>query len=419
MADDHVANPSVYAFTGGRLIDGRGGAPVPGATVIVKEGMITAAGPAAEVAVPAEAQTIDIRAKSILPGLIDAHVHIGNIDISMYKTAELSAAVYVHRATRNLETSLDLGFTSLRDAGGLDMGFREAIEEKLIRGPRLFLSISPLTPTGGHFDMRRRRDQTIVPRNSIGICPEICDGPDAVRRSARDVIRRGADQIKVAADGGVDSPTDQPGHWQFSIGEMRTAVEVAESSGRYVMAHAYSPVPIQNCLEAGVRSIEHGNLMDADTAKMLADRGAYYVPTLTIYDIFAREAAGTIDDFARRKLHLVHEAGRRALEYACQANVQIGSGSDILGPYHHLMGREFSLKAAAMSPMDAIVAATRVNAEIIGMQDAIGTLEAGKEADLIVVDGDPSTDPHLLEDGLEKVVFVMKAGRVMKNLMSS
>jgi imidazolonepropionase-like amidohydrolase len=158
--------------------------------------------------------------------------------------------------------------------------------------------------------------------------------------------------------------------------------------------------------------------MDADTAQMLADSGAYYVPTLTIYNIFTHEAAGTIDDFAQRKLHLVHEAGRRALECACQANVNIGSGSDILGPYHHLMGRELSLKAGAMSPMDAIVAATRVNAEILGKQDTIGTLEAGKEADLIIVDGDPLRDPALLENAMEKVVFVMKAGRVMKDLIN-
>jgi imidazolonepropionase-like amidohydrolase len=417
MTKDRTDRDDVVAFTGARLIDGRGGAPVPDATVVVAKGRVAAAGSRADVSVPPGARTIELKGRSILPGLIDAHLHVGNIDVSMYKTAELSPAVYVHRASRNLETALDLGFTSLRDAGGLDFGFKEAIDADLIRGPRLFLSISPLTPTGGHFDMRRGRDLSVVPRNSIGICPEICDGADAVRKSARDVIRRGADQIKVAADGGVDSPSDLPGHWQFSIEEMRAAVEVAESTGRYVMAHAYAPVPIQHCLEAGVRSIEHGNLMDAETARMVADRGAFYVPTLTIYDLFAREAAGAIDEFARRKLHLVHEAGRRALEFACNANVRIGSGSDILGPYHHLIGRELSLKAVEMSPMEAIVAATRVNAEILGMQETIGTLEAGKEADLIVVDGNPLSDPLIFENGLETVLLVMKGGRVMKNLM--
>jgi imidazolonepropionase-like amidohydrolase len=418
MAADDAVRHDVYAFTRGRLIDGRGRAPISDATVTVRDGRILSAGPRNEITVPDGAQVIDMRDKSILPGLIDAHVHIGNIDISMYRTAELSPAVYVHRATRNLETALDSGFTTLRDAGGLDAGFREAIDAGLIRGPRLFLSISPLSPTGGHFDMRRPGAQSIVPRNSIGIYPEICDGADAVCCSAREVIRRGADQVKVAADGGVDSPSDQPGHWQFSVEEMRAAVQVAQSSGRYVMAHAYAPQPIRNCLEAGVRSIEHGNLMDADTAKMLADSGAFYVPTLAIYDIFAHEAAGTIDDFARRKIHLVHAAAQRALEYACKANVRIGSGSDILGPYHHLMGRELSLKAMAMGPMEAIVAATQTNAEILGQQDVLGTLEAGKAADLVIVDGDPLSEPALFEKGAERVVFVMKAGRVMKDRMS-
>lgn len=415
MDDDRFLGNGSFAFTGGRLIDGCGGPPVLDAALVVSDGKITAVGPRAAVSLPDDARMVDIGTGTILPGLIDAHIHIGNITVSMVETAHLAPAVYVHRATRNLETALDLGFTALRDAAGLDAGFREAVEAGLIRGPRLFLSVSPLTPTGGHFDMRGRHERAVVPRNSIGVSPEICDGADAVRRAARDVIRRGADQVKVAADGGVDSPTDAPGHWQFSTEEMRAAVEVAASSGRYVMAHAYAPKPIRNCLAAGVRSIEHGNLMDAETAAMLSESSAYYVPTLAIYDIFAGEAADTIDDFARRKLHLVHEAGRRALDHACTAGVRIGSGSDILGPYHHLMGRELALKAAAMGPMAAIEAATRVNAEIIGRQDTLGTLEAGKDADLIVVDGNPLEDPSLWEQGLERVVFVMKEGRVMKN----
>lgn len=419
MGDFTTTHPTGYCFVGGRLIDGLGGAPLSDAAVVVKNGRIVAAGPMTEISAPPEAVTIDVSGKSILPGLIDAHVHIGNIDISMYKTAEISPAVYVHRATRNLEASVDLGFTAVRDAGGLDMGFKEAIMEGLIRGPRLFLSISPLSPTGGHFDSRRWHQAAIHARNSIGIYPEICDGPDAVRKSAREVIRRGADQVKVAADGGVDSPTDQPGFWQFSVEELKAAVEVANACGRYVMAHAYAPVPIRHCIEAGVRTIEHGNLMDGETARMLADSGTYYVPTLTVYDIFANEAADTLDDFARRKLGLVRDAGRRALAHACKAGVKIGAGSDIVGPYHHLKGREFRLKTDVMTPMEAIVSATRINAEIIGAKETLGTLELGKDADLIVVDGDPLSDPAILENGLESVLLVMIAGRIMKNRMAA
>ena len=418
MTDTEISTSSTLVFSGGLLIDGVGQVPVSDSVVVVTDSRITAAGARTEIPIPEEAEIIELEGKSILPGLIDAHVHIGNIDISMYKTAELSPAVYVHRATQNLETALDLGFTTIRDAGGLDAGFREAIEQGLIRGPRLFLSVSPLTPTGGHFDMRRPHQTAIIPRNAIGIFPEICDGPDAVRRSAREVIRRGADQVKVAADGGVDSPTDRPGCWQFSIDELKAAVETAEAAGRYVMAHAYASKPIRHCLEAGVRTIEHGNLLDAPTAAMIADCGAYFVPTLTVYDIFANEAKEKVDDFARRKLHLVHEAGRQALEHALKAGAKIGSGSDIIGPYHHLMGREFRLKTEVMTPMQAILSATRINAEIVGAEDEIGTLEPGKSADLIVVEGDPLADPSILENGLETVLLVMKAGRVMKNRLT-
>jgi imidazolonepropionase-like amidohydrolase len=200
---------------------------------------------------------------------------------------------------------------------------------------------------------------------------------------------------------------------------MAAAVEVAHASGRYVMAHAYAPVPIRHCLEAGVRTIEHGNLMDADTARRMADAGAYYVPTLSIYDILSNEGAGGLEDFARRKLPQVRDAGARALEHACRAGVRIGSGSDIIGPYHHLKGREFRLKCAVLSPMEAIVSATRTNAELMGQDDLLGTLEAGKAADLIVVDGDPLADPSLLERGLETVVLVMKEGRVLKDRMGA
>jgi imidazolonepropionase-like amidohydrolase len=409
----------VIVFSGGRLIDGNGGPPITDAVIVIRAGRIEAAGSREKTEIPPQARPIDIAGLTIMPGLIDAHIHVGNIEISMYQTAVLSPAVYVLRTVRNLETAVDLGFTTLRDAGGLDMGFKEAIEAGLIRGPRLFLSVSPLSTTGGHFDMRRWSQHSVLARNSLGILPEICDGPDAVCKSARDVIRRGADQVKVAAGGGVDDPGDGPGAWQFSVQELKAAVSVAAASGRYVMAHAYAPQAIRNCLEAGVASIEHGNLMDADTAQMIADSGAFYVPTLTIFDILANEAKDTMDDFAQRKLHIVHEAGFRALELACRAGVQIGSGSDILGPYHHLSGREFRLKSQVMTPMESIVSATRTNAEIIGMQDRIGTLTPGKLADLIVVAKDPLSDPGVLENGLENTVLVMKEGKILKNRLPS
>ncbi len=405
------------AFTGGRLIDGGGGKTVANATILIEGDRIQTVAPAADIMLPESARRYDITGKTIMPGLIDAHVHVGNIEISMEKTARLAPAVYVHLASRNLENDLNLGFTTLRDAGGLDQGFREAVSRGLISGPRLLLSVSPLTPTGGHFDQREPHQNSNRPRNSIGVLPEICDGPGAVRKAAREVLRRGADQVKVAADGGVTSPTDKPGHWQFSITELQAAVETAQAAGTYVMAHAYDPVAIRHCVKAGVRSIEHGNLLDAETAELMASNEVYYVPTLTTYDVLANEARHELDPPTAAKLEMVHHTAQSAVEHARRAGVKIGSGSDIIGPYQHLKGREFRLKAEVMSPMEAIVSATRTNAEIAGLDDRLGTLVPEKIADLIVVDGNPLEDLTLFERGAETVLVVMKAGSIMKNLL--
>ena len=410
-------NNGPIVLTGGRLIDGRGGDAVEDAVVLVEDDRIRMVGSAEKFLPPDFAQQIDLTGKTIMPGLIDAHVHVGNIDVSMEKTARLPPAVYVHLATRNLENDLNLGFTTLRDAGGLDWGFRDAIDRDLICGPRLLLSISPLTPTGGHFDQRGAAGDIHLPRNSIGIFPEICDGPQAIHKAAREVLRKGADQVKVAADGGVTSPTDQPGQWQFSVTEMQAAVEVAGAAGKYVMAHAYSPAAIRHCVEAGVRSIEHGNLMDAETAELMARKGTYYVPTLATFDVLAIEGRHELDAQTTAKLEMVSHAAQHALAHARRAGVKIGSGSDIIGPYQHLKGRELRLKAEVMSPMEAIVSATRTNAEIVGLGDCLGTLEAGKIADLIVLDGDPLEDLTLFERGVEEVLLVMKAGKILKNLL--
>jgi len=404
-------------FRNAFLIDGNGGDPAPNATVVVSNGTIMEVAPDDNRSKVASGRMIDLKGKTLMPGLIDAHVHPNIFDVDMERLAALRPAVYVHRTTKNLETDIDLGFTTVRDAAVLDLGFREAIDQGLIRGPRLFLSVRHLMQSSwGDDEGSRLQDR-------VGIFPKICDGPDEVRRGARQALGRGADQIKVMADGEVvtESKSDRarPGQWKFTVDELRAAVETAESAGTYVMAHVYSPKAIQNCLAAGVRSLEHGNLMDGETAEMIAKNGAFYVPTLTVYDVLAREGREGLDAYTLEKLEAVRHKGQRALELAYRAGAKIASGSDIVGLFQELKGRELALKAEVMTPMEAIVSATRTNAELIQMSDRLGTVEPNKLADLIVVDGNPLEDLTLFERGLERVVLVMREGKIIKDIMKA
>jgi len=401
-------------FIGGQLIDCLNDESIPDAVVVVQNDTITAVGKRGSIHIPDAADIFDISGKTLLPGLIDAHVHVGNLDVALTQTMNLPPAVYVHRVTRNLEMDLQLGFTTLRDAGGLDWGFKEATHQGLIKGPQLYLSVSPMTPTGGHFDLRKRMQVAPVPRNSLGVFPEIRDGIDDVRAGAREVLRQGADQIKVSADGGV-ATSDQPGKWQYSVEEFKTIVNVAQSVDTYVMAHAYTTQSVMNCLEGGIKSIEHGNLMNFDCAQRMAECGAYYVPTLSVFDILSNEGISQLEPQYQDRCMMMRDASVTALEYTMKAGVMIGSGSDSMGSFQALKGRELGLKAKVMGPMNAIKSATRVNAHIIGQNDRIGTIEPGKIADLIIVDGDPLLDMSIFEDGLESVRFVMKAGAICKN----
>jgi imidazolonepropionase-like amidohydrolase len=408
-------------FQNAFLIDGTGSEPISDAALVVYDGLIKEIGTDGKNPKARKGRFIDLRGKTLMPGLIDAHVHPGNVEWNLSKTAELPPAVYVHRVARTLETDINLGFTTLRDAAGLDAGFRVAIEQSLIRGPRLFLSVTPLTQPDEDSGDPGESPKKPSPRNSLGIYPEVCARPNEMCEAVRRTLNRGANQIKVFADGEVvaQSKTDKakPGQVKFSVEELKVAVDTADAAGSYVMAHTYCPEAIQNCLQAGVRSIEHGNLMDAETAQMIVEKNAFYVPTLTVYGLVTNEGRNGLDAYTIEKLEIVGYKGLEALEIAYQRGVKIGSGSDIIGPFQHLKGRELALKAEVMTPMEAIVSATRINAELIGMADRFGTLETGKFADLIVVDGNPLENISLFEHALKQVVLVMKQGKIMKDIM--
>jgi imidazolonepropionase-like amidohydrolase len=361
---------------------------------------------------------IDCAGMTLLPGLTDAHVHIGAVDVNILdQHREYPSNLLALMMARILEDTLQQGFTTVRDAGGTDWSFKAAVELGLVEGPRLLVSDRPLSQTGGHGD-KRRMSETQAPEifcPTAGMRSVVCDGADEVRRAAREQLRMGADQIKVMASGGAMSPADELTATQYQIEELQAAVEEATAARTYVMAHAYNDGSVRNCLKSGVRSIEHGNLIDEETARLIAEAGAYLVPTLVTYEALSEEGKDYgVSENVIRKIDEAREVGIRALRYAYEAGVKIASGSDLLGPLQDRKARELEIKTEVMSPMESLVSATRSNAELFGMEDEIGTIEEGKLADLLVVEGDPLENIAILQKS-DNIRLIMKGGRMVKN----
>jgi imidazolonepropionase-like amidohydrolase len=395
------------------LIDGTGADPRPGISVAVEDGRIVRVGAAKSLKPERDAVVIDCTGRFLLPGLTDAHVHLAATENDGRVTRPLAA--FALKVAAFIEATLDEGFTTVRDAGGLDPAWVAVVARGLLRGPRILPSGSFLSQTGGHGDWRLPHVDTLE-TSVAGLLagPVICDGPDEVRRAARDQLRRGATQIKVMASGGAASPTDPIEAVQFTVAELEAAVEEAAARGTYVLAHAYHAKSIANCLEAGVRSIEHGNLLDEATAARMAKEGAFLVPTLITYEVLSERGAELgLSKITHEKIKYVAASGEESVRIAMAAGVRIGSGSDLLGPPMAEKARELVLQSKVMGAMGAIVAATRTNAELFGMADRIGTVEEGKLADLIVVDGDPLSDIGVLADA-SRVRVVVKEGVVVK-----
>jgi imidazolonepropionase-like amidohydrolase len=361
---------------------------------------------------------IDCAGMTLLPGLTDAHVHVGAVDVNILdQHREHPSNLVVLMMARILEDTLMQGFTTVRDAGGADWSFKAAVERGIVEGPRLLVSDRPLSQTGGHGDKRRMSEtqdaEIFCP--TAGMRSIVCDGADEVRRAAREQLRMGADQIKVMASGGAMSPADELSATQYTRDELRAAVEEAEAARTYVMAHAYNDGSVRNCLKSGVRSIEHGNLIDEETAQLIAEAGAYLVPTLVTYEALSEEGRSYgVPEAVIRKIDEAREHGIRALRFAYEAGAKIASGSDLLGPLQNRKARELEIKTEVMSPMQSLVSATRTNAELFGMADEIGTVEGDKLADLLVVDGNPLENMAVLQK-LDNLKLIMKGGRVVKN----
>ena len=406
----------ITVFTNAVLLDCTGAEPVQGASVVVEGDRIkdVLAKPGVG-AVPGQVTTIDCKGKTLMPGLTDAHVHIcaveGNItDQHRFLPPSLLAA----KALRRAEECLMQGFTTVRDAGGADYGFREAINEGVYPGPRMLVSGNYISQTGGHGDKRRRAEWMEPIDCCIGMIGSIADGEAEVRKAVREQLRRDVDQIKIMASGGAMSPSDELDTTQYTIGEMRAAVEEAQAVGKYVLSHAYSDTAVRNAIAAGVRSIEHGNLIREGAAKAIKDAGAFLVPTMITYEMIYREGKRYgIGDHQIAKINMAREQSVQGLTYAYKAGCRIGSGSDLLGDMMVQRAAEFELKAQVMKPMEVLLSATKVNAELFRMSDKIGTVEAGKYADLLLVDGDPLKNLRLFQMQ-DRIAVIMKGGVLYK-----
>ncbi len=364
----------------------------------------------------AQARSFDLKGRVLMPGLIDAHFHAALVDANLARLGHMPRSLNALHAAKNLEAALDRGFTAIRDAGGADHGLAKAIEAGLIQGPRLFYSGKVLSPTGGHGDSRSPEaiDCPFCPAG--GNFTHIADGVDAVRKAAREELRKGASQIKIMASGGVASPSDPIWNLQYSDEEISAAVWEAKSWRTYVMAHAYTPEAISRSVRLGVRSIEHGNLIDADTAALVKHHNAWVVPTLVTYealDKFGRQQG--FPEVSMRKLEEVLAAGTRSLEVLRKAGCKIGFGTDLLGEMHQHQSREFSIRAEVQGNLETLRQATSLNAALIDRSDDLGRIAPGALADLIAVDGDPLRDIALLEHQGRKIPLIVAGGRMHKN----
>lgn len=412
---------SGFVVANARLLDPRSGELRPATSVRVEGDRIVAVSePGVTLAAPDRVPRFDAGGRTLLPGLIDAHVHAA---ITTLDLAAMGRRAYTRigiEAKAILERMLRRGFTTVRDAGGLDAGLEEALRVGLISGPRVFRSGRVLSQTGGHGD-------TIPPNPAAE--PRLCacsirstafahlaDGPDAVRRAAREELKGGAHQLKVMAGGGVATPTDPIDMVQYTEEEIRAAVEEAAHRRTYAFAHAYVPDAIIQAVRAGVRSIEHGNLLDAEAARVMAEHGCYLVPTLVTYDQIAelgRKLRFPPESIA--KLDAVAHAGKSAIETALAAGVKIGFGTDLLGETHDAQSKEFLLRAEVQPPLDVLRSATLVNAELIGKAGELGVVAPGAYADLILVDGDPLADLSLLTGQGERLDLVVRGGEIVVN----
>jgi len=405
-----------------RLLDPEKGRTVEGHMVHVRGDRVMAVGH--DLKVEGVVRRIDLGGRVLMPGLIDCHIHIMSIKTKWANNTLMHMLPsYAHAAAAIKARSLLMrGYTTVRDAAGADMGHREAIAAGLIVGPRLFVCGRGISQTGGHGDMRTRVDHP-YPDNvhqmmggTTGGTARIADGVDEVRRAVRDEIRLGADQVKIFASGGVGSPADPIHFLQYSREEMLAAVEEAGHAGTYVLAHAYTAEAIYRAVDAGIRTIEHGNFLDNKAADLMAKKGAIFVPTLVAYEAtmqFGRQQGYPEENY--KKNEKVLAVGTKSLEIAKAAGVSMAFGTDLIGELDVHQGDEFLIRARVLSAAEIIRGATIVGAEVVRKVGEIGVIRPNAYADMLVLDGDPLKDIGLLASNGDDIRTIIKNGIAYKD----
>jgi imidazolonepropionase-like amidohydrolase len=374
-------------FHGGQVFDGTGAAPAA-ADVVVEDGRIRAVGPGLD-----GDEGVDCTGMTVLPGLFDCHVHLAVTDISAQRFQQTPFSLKFYEAMGNMTATLAAGVTTVRDAAGADLGMKTAVEKGLIPGPRMQISISMLSQTGGHGDdwevCGAHVPSFFVPYPGVPL--PIVDGPDEMRRRVRELVRAGADVIKIATSGGVLSSRDDPRHGHFRDAELAVLAEEAAAAGRFVMAHAQATDGIKAAIRNGIRSIEHGIYLDDEAIEMMLDRGTYLVPTLVAPRgvLEARERGVPVPQVMIDKTLMVMDTHAASIKAAIAAGVRIAMGTDSGVVPHGQNLRELDLMVdCGMSATDALVATTKSAAELMGLDEELGTLEPGKRADVVLVEGD-------------------------------
>jgi imidazolonepropionase-like amidohydrolase len=404
----------VKVLRNGYLIDGTGRKPVRDASIIIRGNTIEEVGKTLDI--PKGAEVIDAAGKTIVPGLIDAHVHIcSNGDPSVMTAMNFTPGLVQLFGAHNAAKTLDAGYTMIRDMGapgGYALSLKKAIEMGIARGPRIIAPGRIISMTGGHADFYLPSG---ISYNEMSL---ISDGPVETRRSARINLREGADFIKITTTGGVMSPSDPVDTPQFTVEEIAAVCDEAHHVGKCVASHAHGPTGIMNAIVGGVKSIEHGSIQTNETVKAMVENGVFQVPTLTAsWNIVTKGTAAGIPDWAVNKAKEIAEYPPKSLMMCFRAGVKVAAGTDAGTPFnrHGENAKELELMVeAGLKPIEAITCATKVGAEACWLGEKTGTIEKGKWADLIVVEGDPTTDIKILQDKT-KIRLVMKAGIIEAN----